>query len=278
MGSQIILSVGGTEYTISAPEYGYTTKIVNPFHFQRKLPFGYSSYDDGTSRDVRIFSGTLILPFDQAKTFLDFYSDDDKGRAVEANMRLRKNSGFTPFGPDKGDYGNYGVVIHSVAPSGAMVGPYKHFSINFSMTAQSYPSVTAPPAQYDGSFSLGSVTGLRFPDGFPQSDTTFGFNSKFTRSGTGKFMPLPAATDHYESSLKMVCCRSRAYELINYLTDIIRTNNIGITAQAGTYLFGAKKGTSGTYVCQWIDEELTIKHSNFNRYEFEPTFSLVSVS
>lgn len=156
--------------------------------------------------------------------------------------------------------------------------PYKHFAVNCSMTAQSYPSVATPTVRNDGSFSIGSVTGLRFPDRFPQAEASFGLNTQFTRNGTGVFLNTLQSSDHYETTLRMICCRSRAHALIEYLTGTIRTGSVSLDVEAGTYLFGASNGSNGTYTCQWIDSEVTVMHSNFSRYEFDLNFSLVSVA
>ncbi|MFA5217257.1 hypothetical protein [Sulfuricurvum sp.] len=278
MGSVVTLAFAGNEYQVSAPEYGYTTKIVMPFHWQRKLPLGYSGFDDGTQRDIRIWSGSFILTAAQATTFLNFYADADKGRGVNVGIRLPKNSGFTPFGPDKGDYGNYSVTVHDVVDSGMLLTPYKHFSIKCNMTAHTYPSVSVPRVKTDGSFQIGTVTGLRFPEPWPQPAVDYAMDIQFTRNGTAKTIDRLAGSDHCETTLKMVCNRSRAYSLLYFLTNTARTNDLTITTASGTYLFGLEKGTSGVYTCQWIDTELEVTHVNFDRYEFSPTFSLVSVA
>lgn len=275
MGSLITFGGNGTEYTVSAPQYGYSSKIVNSFHMQRKLPSGYRSWDDGSSYDYREFNGEFLFNASDAEEFISIIRDDDKGRGVTMGMRLPINSGFTPFAPDKGDYGNYTVCIRDVKPSGRMVAPYGYFAIGCNMVAVSYPSVSAPTVKTEGGFQIGTVTGLRFPINFPINNPDYRILTQITRDGTPKYLNKLESTDHYETTLNMICNRSRTYALIDHLVVTVRTSDLNIVAGNGTYLFGIENGSGDTYSCQWIDEEVTITHRNFDRYEFQLNFGLV---
>lgn len=278
MGSRVTFAIGGQEFQVYAPQYGYTSKIALPFHFQRKLPRGYAVTDDGTDYDVRSCNLSFMLDATEAERLVSVYRDEDKGRGVQVGMRLHKNSGFTPFGPDKGDYGNYAVTIYDLAPSGALRAPWKYFSLQCSMIGTEFPDATEPAERTDGTFQIGAVTGLRFPSDFPKPDQNYAVDVTFTRNGTADAIDRLASSDHYETSLKMICSRSRAYALVKHLVETVRTNNVNIVAGNGTYLFGVENGAGGTYTCQWIDTELTVAHIGFNRYEIPLKFSLVSVA
>lgn len=277
MSGIITLGGSGNSYNISTPQYGYSCEIFNSIHFQRKKPFGYATFDDGSAYDYRVFTGSFMLDVNDADEFINLYRDLDKGRGVTIGMRLPKNSGFTPFGPDKGDYGNYTVTMYNFEPSGALVAPYKHFIIRCSMSALSFPSVTEPEYKSDGSFSIGSITGLRFPVNFPQPVPDYDLDVRITRNGTGKYLDKLPTNDHYETTLKMICSRSRAYALIDYLFGTVRTSAFNTTTSNGTYLFGIENGSGDTYSCQWIDNSIVMRHVSFDRYEFDINICLIEV-
>jgi len=274
MGSTIAIGLNGERCVIPAPQYGYETKITLPFHWQRRIPTGYSANDDGTAYDVRMCEAEWMLNEVDVALFTQFYTR--VGRGADVNLWLHKNSGFTPFGPDRGDYGNYQVTISDVSIRGPQSAPYKYFTLACTLTAHTFPTVTAPTTQYDGLFQIGSAVGLRFPDDFPQAEQSYAIEQIFTRDGTAYARDRLPGSDNYETVLKMVCSRSRAYALLTYLVSTVRTNNLTIETLAGTYMFGSENGSGGTYVCQWVDSEILVKHSGFNRYEFELRFSLVS--
>lgn len=276
MGSYIqLVSEAQETFSIPAPQYGYRIEIVNPFHFQRKTPNGYSSFDDGTEYDYRIFDGEFILNEANALTLINFYKLQERGRGVEFGMRLPKNSGFTPFGPDKGDYGNYAVTIYDMKPSGELVSPSNHFIVACKLLANAFPSAVEPTEKNEGPIQIGTVSGLRFPLNFPAIKSDYGLSISITRAGESHIIDKTQNNDNYETTLNMICNRSRTYALINYLTNTARTTDITITTPAGTYLFGRENGSGGIYSCKWIDERVIISHSHFDRYEFELNFSLV---
>lgn len=276
MGSYVqLVSETQETFTVPAPQYGYRIEVVNPFHFQRKTPSGYSSFDDGTEYDYRIFDGEFILSETDSLTMINFYRMKERGRGVEFGMRLLKYSGFTPFGPDKGDYGNYAIVMYEMKPTGSLVSPNKYFAVSCKLLANTFPSVSEPDEKLEGPLQIGTVTGLRFPVNYPSLGTKYGIDVSTTRGGDGHIIDKNEDSDHYETTLSMICNRSRTYALINYLVNTARTNDITITAPEGTYLFGRENDSGGIYNCKWINERVIINHANFDRYEFELKFSLV---
>ena len=100
---QIEFQQGATSIQVSIPSFSYKTTISLPFDWQKMDDGTWEGFDNGTAYDKRKCECALFFTAAQMATFNDFLRTDGEGRAIDITMRMNANSGFHPFGPDKGE-------------------------------------------------------------------------------------------------------------------------------------------------------------------------------
>lgn len=269
----MILRAQGINYTLDNPIYGYISTVVLSLIHTDKLPAGYAIWDNGSSRDYRICKFVSRLNATQTNTLLTIFKDLTVGRGISLTLGLGKTSScFYPFGPDRGDSGNFGVRLLKVEPRPVMEEPWLYFDTEITLVEESCPAYTLPTQIPEGDLQIGAITDLRNPPTMPESETDYGFSTQLTNNGTAYTIDKLYDADSRTTVLKMVCNQSKAAALINYMAGTVRAANVNIVSQANNYLFGQEGGSSGIYSCQWLNEQIVIKHNSFNEFEFELSF------
>ena len=267
----MILRAQGINYTLDNPIYGYLSTIVLALIHTDKLPAGYAIWDNGSSRDYRMCKFVSRLNAAQTNTLLTIFNTLAVGRGISLTLGLgHTNTGFFPFGPDRGDKGNFGVRLISVEARPVMEEPWLYFDTEMVFVEESCPGYTLPSQIPEGDLQIGAIAELRNPPTMPESATDYGFSTQLTNSGAA--YTVDKLTDFQTTVLKMVCNQSKAAVLINYMCGTVRAANVNIVSQANNYLFGREGGSSGVYSCQWLNEQVVIKHNSFNEFEFELSF------
>jgi len=268
----ININVASVDYPLDTPEYGYETIIGTALIHTEKLPRGFGIWDNGVANVNRILKTTWLLNATNTNTLLAIFNDMNKGRGVSVTLKLGNNSGLYPFGPDHGDSGNFGCRMISIEAKPVLEEPWQYFRTEIAFVEESKPTYSLPAEVSEGDLQIGTITNLRYPPNMPESHTRFGFSTQLTYSGLPyTISKFPSVNSHY-TKLGMVCNQSKAAALINHLLATVRNNNVTIISQAGNYLFGRLELESGTYVCQWLDAVLKIKHVNYDNFNFDLNF------
>lgn len=274
----MILSVDDVDYTINNPKYGYKVIINTALLLSELSPKSYAVWDNGVSNVSRVLKVDWLLNETQTGTLLDLFSDINKGRGVSCTFKLGNNSGFYPGGPDLGDSGNFGCRLLAINSGPVMEAPYKYFSTSTTFVIESNPSYTLPDEISEGDLQISTITGLRYPPSYPESNTDYGFSTQVTYDGTPYTIDKTNDSDSFSTMLSMVCNHSKASALIDDLLTNVRDSTLNIISQSNNYIFGQEGGSSGTYSCYWTQEVVDITHNRHDEFSFDLSFYKISQS
>jgi len=278
MSSNITFTVNAQDFVINTPEFGYSANINLAMIHQAQLPRGYSIWDNGVTNDYRTCKADFLLNASNTDILLDMISAISKGRGQTISMNLGANSGFYPFGPDLGDSGAFNIRILNPTPQPVMEEPWMWFRTTLSFVMVSKPAYVLPSEVDEGDITIGSISGLRYPPGMPDSTTNYGFSTQLTYDGTPYTIDKTINSDENVTSLQMVCNQSKAAALVNHMTQSVRDANLTIQDNTNGYFFGREAGEDNTYTCQWLDSQISIRHTRFDEFAFGLTFYRVSTA
>jgi hypothetical protein len=125
-----------------------------------------------------------------------------------------------------------------------------------------YNRIPSFTERFQGDFQIGACTGLMHPQSGITPTPNRMLNTGISLSGAPNSLNGPIAADSYLTDFTLQCNNSRGMSLIGQLMTTTRTADINIIAPAGSYLFGADKGSAGTYTCKFLgstdDESETV--------------------
>jgi len=270
----MIITVSGTNYTIDNLQRDYISTIILGMIHTELMPKGYGIWDNND--DIRKFRGNFLLNATQTNRLLGIFNDINKGRGVSVTLNLGNDSGIFPYGPDHGDSGAFQSRMTKIDAQPVREEPYLYFNVEIEFIEESNPSYNLPTEVPEGNLQIGTITDLRYPPQFPESATSYGFNTMYTLDGTPFTIDKTNDADYYTTTLPMVCNQSKAAALINHLVNTVRDANVNIISQANNYIFGREGGSNGTYICQWLNEIIEIKHPWHDEFDFGLSFYMVS--
>jgi hypothetical protein len=269
----INIKAQSTGYDLPAPEYGYEVEIGTALIHTERLPWGYGIWDNGVANVSRTLKATWLLDATDTNTLLGIFNDLNKGRGISVELKLgTEPTGFYPFGPDHGDEGDFDCRMINIDIKPVMEEPWQYFKTEISFVEEDNPTYSLPSEVSEGDLQIGTITNLRYPPSMPQSRTRYGFSTQLAYDGTPYTIDKRSTWDYNATTLKMACNQSKAAALIDHLINTVRNNNLTIVAQSGNYLFGQPGGESGSYTCQWLDSVISIKHTMYDRFEFDLNF------
>ena len=232
----------GTTIQVSVPSYPYKTTISLPFEWQKMDDGTWEGFDHGTSYDKRKCNCFFYLTAAQMETFNDFFNTDGSGRAIDVIMRMNANSGFHPFGPDKGDVGDFTVALTYKKHGAVGESPFRYFKVEVEIYNTGAWPVYTPPAEVDdGDFTIGTVTDLRFPPNWFEPEVEYGTFMTLEENSTSQWIDRSNNYDWYETNFNMVCNESKAAVLIAYLADTARVSSFTVVPPGNAYMFGRDK-------------------------------------
>ena len=281
----------GNTLEVDLPLYPYVTTIDLPFEVQKLENGTYDIYDHagGTpdTYDIRSCRCTFELTASEMALFNAFFSEDDqtttKARGFDVTLRMNTNSGFHPFGPDKGDAGDFDVAL--IIASHGEVGeePIGYFHVVVDMVnTGSWPTYSMPAEVADGSFTFGTVTSVRFPPQWFKPDVEYRVYRTTEQDGTVRWIDRGQAGDWFESSFELHANESKMGRVVAYLVNTARTAAFQVVAPAagitGYYVFGYDKGSAGTYNVKLIQDTLKITHDRYNHFKVPLSLTWVSTA
>ncbi len=275
-----LIDADANEIEVSVPSWPYKTVLMFPFDIQKNEDGSYTSFDNGTAYDRRKCQCSFMLSAADMATLNDFLREDNiattKGRAYDLTLQMDTDSGFFPFGPDKGDVGDFDVAFIIRKQKGIGDSPFLYFKVDVEILhTGSYPAYVLPSQVKDGNFTFGTVTENRFPPAYFEPDNKYQYDATSLQGGTVEWMDRSEEADWYETSFTMISNESKCAAIMAYITATARTNNFTTVAPANMYMFGRDKG-NGTFTVQLIQENIIITHSEYNHFSYKLKLNYVS--
>jgi len=273
----------GNKIMVSLPVFPYKTSIEFPFDIQKLNDGSYSSYDHGSTYDIRKCECTFILDEGETLTFLEFFTNEyeygvNKGRAFDVTMRPTvSNSGFFPFGPDKGNNGDFdvGVIIKNISRIGN--APYLYFHIDvLIINTGSWPTYSLPSEVSEGSLTIGNVSNNRFPPNWFNPSGGYGYFGTVLQDGSIEWIDRFEGADHYQTSFNMVSNESKTAKVIEYITGTARDDNFSIVSGNNIFPFGKNIPDNKTYTVKMIQNKIDITHVRHDRFEYSLKLAYIS--
>lgn len=271
-------SGGGSLSGINTPEYGYTSEIHMAFTVAEHET-GYGFWDNGAANDYRICTGAKFNTTAAKMTEVsEFFRNGIKGRGQNFVMGLGSGTGFYPFGPDKNHAGDYTVRLLDQEQSGLLTYPFRYMDNSISMLLAGAKTSTTATLKPEGSFQIGTVTGLRWPEGGIKPVLKRSLYQSLSYNGTPSAVDVGQAGDVWECEFELVCNYANALNLVKHLVETVRTNDVAIVAPDWFYLFGADKQSGGTYTAKLLTNVIKVTHEAYDKFSIPLKFWFKAVA
>jgi hypothetical protein len=280
---------GGSTITINRPGYGYAVDCVLPIVTADKHPSGYSFFDRDASKTdhYRVLNtATWQLPTDQKLALNAFFRAASLGRCETVTLRLGATAtGFFPFGPDYGDVGDFTVRLLSQVQSGILLSPWRYWQDGLSLVLVTAPAYALPSQVDQGSFQIGTVNGLLFPQEGFKPEARYNHRTDLSLSGVPSSIDGLESSDSWESSWDQQCNQSKAAALVSFLTGATgRSADISVIAGENYYTFGGDNGSGNAYTCKFLGSSherkkiiISIRHDRYNQFTIPMTFWMTGI-
>ena len=287
MSGEITLTDGVNSATIAKPRYGYTSEISMPLTYAARVGTSYGVNDDSSTYDRRMCRDvTFDLDATDMEELSDLLRDDDKGRGSDLTLQLGASaSGFFPFGPDKGDKGNFTVRVTRFDQGGQKHRPWKYWAPSLDIALISAPAYSITDDLDDGSLQVGSVSGIRYPQTGYDVKNHYAVNNIVTLNSTGQEVDMGNNADDYESVFTFSGNGGKIGSLVAYLVGTARGSDaVTFVAPANNYPFGRDKAANGSFTIQFLYSRLeanrailSIVHNGFDQFSFQTRMRFVSI-
>jgi hypothetical protein len=271
----ITLSSGTNSASIAQPYFGYTCDIDLPFHVEKKADGHYSSWDDGTTYDKYMFTGTFYLTAAQQSTMETLITTKAQGRGSNLTLTCVSGQGFYPFSPLKGDTGDFTVAVAGFIPFGIGEAPYKYFKTTIKLLATAFPAYALPADATDyGNFKIGTVSNVRFPEKWFTPKTTYNIDVGIpAQASEVDYLDFGEDGDRYDTEMELDCSTTKLGRVLNYIVGTSRASAVQCVTDTDSYMFGRDKNGNATYNCVLIDNVLRVKHNTYDRWSLNMSMS-----
>lgn len=260
----------GVTITIGVPWYGYTSVVNLPTTVVKMSNGTYKTYDPTNTYDVRQCRCTLYLDATDHTNFSAFMLLGGYRANDDIILTLPTGSGFFPFGPDKGDSGIFRVAISKPDYQGIVESPYKYFATEITMTnAGAYPSYSLPShaARSEGSWSIGTISGLRFPQGLFKPERHTAMDVQPTRGGKAMIIDRTSYGDWKETEFSLSLNGPKAAAVLYYLVTTARGAGFNIVTPDDYYPYGYDSVYgNGTITSIMVNNILEITHDKYDQF------------
>lgn len=260
---------------VSIPSFAYKTIIEYPFDIQKNDDGSYDSYDHGAGAetyDIRMCSCRFMLTAAQQTTFNTMMKDDQNtvrtGRAYNMTLQMNTGSGFFPFGPDKGDVGDFTIAMVIKKHGAIGEAPFKYFIMDVEMINTGvFPAYSLPSEVSEGSFTIGTVSNNRFPPSWFGPKIKYGYSATVEQDSTVQWMDRREQADWYTTNFEMLSNESKIAAVLEYITKTSREAAFTIAAPADFYAFGRDIGNA-TFNVKLIQNRIIISHLKYNMFKY----------
>jgi len=254
-----------TTITISTPEFGYDVNVQLSTYIERQSDNSYKIWDDLVANDFRTLTATWVLDSTDTNSLLELFRDKAQGRGE--NLELVPDLGFFPAGPDKGDAGTFNVRMLTLNQRPVEMQPVLHFinEITFSFNG-SFPSYTIPAQVTEGGLTIGTISGLRFPQNGNNVNIGYAVNTQLAQDGTPYTIDISSIADFFETTFPMILQETNMAKLVEHLQTTVRGGTLNITPPANSFIFGRTGGGTATYLCTFIQSTIGLTHVTHDRW------------
>lgn len=271
----ITFSYGSSSAVVDLPDRPYEIEIRFGVHVVHRIDEGFSLFDDGIAYDHRICKCRFTLASTDALTFVQFLRLGTRGETCSLALGGTA-TGFFPFGPDKGDLGTFTVRVLSFKDGPRLFEPLDYVPIDVEMLMVTAPAYTAGAATSEGSFTIGTVSTLQYPQNGVTPTPVYRTRSDVTRGGSAYAFDVSSIGDRYTSQWVQSMNTLNAAALTSFLLGATgRAIAISIIAPVNYYLFGVENVTiykDGIYTVKLINGDengsvLNLTAVDVNRWE-----------
>jgi hypothetical protein len=270
MTTKITFTSNDSTAQILTPQWGYQAVISMSMSAFRGGAGEISWWDNGSTYDTRRCKASFKLNATDAGAIDTFLTDPARGRGADITLSLGSTgSGFFPFGPDKGDRGNFVIRETAYSAGGQLHSPWLWWSADLEMAMVSSPTYNLPSQSDDGNLQVGNVTGLRYPQAGYEPSAQYAVTNIITRGGQGYSVDRGQSGDVYETGFKLSGSQAKISAVVNHLVNTVRGDNFNIVTQAKNFPLGRAKQESGTFQVKLASPDLVVTHTGFDKFELD---------
>lgn len=258
----VVFTCGENSCTLPQPMFGYKSRIILPYQRTENDKGDFPVYDPGETYDTRECEMTFELSASDQNNFEEFFNNICRS---DNSTTMTVENGFYPFAPDKTGAGVYTVAIYPHSVLGCGDEPFKYFhNVVRVQNIGSYPTYVLPSEISEGSMTIGTVSNLRFPPSWMNTDNIYQFDVQGGYAGGASFLNRGTYGDSFNASCTMFCNLSKSAALLKYITGSLRTGAAAMTFPDNSYPFGRAKGnTASVIINQDIIEVTAVRHNLF---------------
>jgi hypothetical protein len=273
------------------PEYGYEVEIHFPISQVKAADGTRSFYCNAPPYRILLASSFIMNPQDK-RQLDDFLRITVRGAGIVLDLGTDP-TGFYPFGPDFGDYGQFPCCLTGQTPTGQLFAPFGWFGDDYHLVMTAQPIQTPAYAfgsrrrQGDFSITVGSVllNDLPYPENGFTVKNSYSYTTSLSKTGVPSTIDGRNSADNYVSEFELSLYRENAAAMVNAIAD---TFNNGVSlctiTDCGFYVFGINNGKKGIYdSCRFLGSsddgagnEIVVKvtHSTFDCFKIPLAFAL----
>jgi hypothetical protein len=270
---------GTNTITIDPPQFGYASTISLPFTVSELDNGHFQVWDDGLgfqTYDIRYCDCAVFVAQSMMNSLLDILEATSKGRSKQLTIGLGSTAtGFFPFGPDKGDKGDFIVTLVSMNQKASIGHPEDYFPLDVRLACTgAYPVYVLPSQIDDGSLQIGTIQKLRFPQSMHEQDFNYRTNEHITQGADAFTNSRGEGSDKYVINLALDEFQPNMAALINHIVGTVRANTVRITPPSNSWLSGALY--SDSYIdAKMITKDIKIIHRKYNDFGVNLSFAKV---
>lgn len=225
-------------------------------------------YDNGEQYDKRICKCKFLLNPTQQQALNTFLNTT--ARAQELILDPGVTGGFHPFGPDKGDAGNFSVTAMISGTPSIMIYPFRYFECELILVnTGSYPAYSLPSEVDDGSWNFGAVENLHYPQAGFKPGMFYSVSISHTENSTPYFIDRGKDADYATSNFILNCNESKAAAMLYYLTHTIRANSFSLYTRSYFIIFGIDYEDGDAKYVMIDTNKIKVKQVNYDNWTIE---------
>jgi hypothetical protein len=249
-----------------SPDFNYRVDIDLPFDIVETDDMILYSADEGTKYDKRSCTISTVLTEEQMLDLNRLISNTSRGANIV--LTLPANSGFFPFGPDKGDSGSFTVAARITSTGKIQENPFRYFAVQLQLTnIGSYPSYSLPTQVNEGTFTFGAVSCLRQPIGLFNPEQVYNVSLNLTENSSAEYVDRGALSDGAKTQMRITCNESKAAALLDYIVSTARISDISMVTPPYYYPFG--RDHASPFTVQLTSNKLSVVHENYDRFSLD---------
>jgi hypothetical protein len=255
---------------INPPEIGYQVELQMAISIIELSNKKYGMWDNGSSYDTNILRiNSLLLDPTAQDQLSDALTSGDP--LFTMTLDLETDRGFFPAGPQHGDSGTFALKLLNRDTSEWLDDPYGYFRNIMEFTVKPNQVYTLPTLCSEGSFTIGDVTGLRYPpEGF-RIKNKYAYDAISGRNNNAS--GVDDGIDIQECNFDLICNNCNASRIVEYLSgEYGRINRFNLISQSNYYSFGIENGSSGTYPVKILKPNIVMTHENDNVWSIPLSF------